>query len=94
MARFVYKMQSGLNIKQQTENQTKMEFAMAQAELNKQIDILEEYVTRKILDILGDGDQADEILKRRDAEDMARISIPEEPADDNEPEPIPQEQEV
>ena len=54
----------------------------------------DEYVTRKILDVLGDGDKADEILKRRDAEDMARISIPEEPAEDNEPEPIPQEQEV
>lgn len=35
----------------------------------------DEYVTRKILDVLGDGDQADEILKRRDAEDMARISV-------------------
>ena len=53
----------------------------------------DEYVTRKILDVLGDGDKADEILKRRDAEDMARISIPDEPAEDNEPEPIPQEQE-
>ena len=40
-------MQSVLNIKQQTENQTKMEFAVAQAELNKQLDILEEYITRK-----------------------------------------------
>ena len=47
MARFVYKMQSVLNIKQQTENQTKMEFAMAQAELNQQLDILEEYISRK-----------------------------------------------
>ncbi len=47
MARFVYKMQSVLNIKQQTENQTKMEFAMAQAELNKQLDILQEYIDRK-----------------------------------------------
>ena len=47
MARFVYKMQSVLNIKQQTENQTKMEFAMAQAELNQQLDILEEYIKRK-----------------------------------------------
>ncbi len=47
MARFVYKMQSVLNIKQQTENQTKMEFAVAQAELNKQLDILDEYVARK-----------------------------------------------
>ena len=47
MARFVYKMQSVLNIKQKTESQTKMEFAMAQAELNKQLDILDEYVRRK-----------------------------------------------
>ena len=47
MARFVYRMQSVLNIKQQTENQTKMEFAVAQAELNKQLDILEEYITRR-----------------------------------------------
>ncbi|MBE5825637.1 MAG: flagellar export protein FliJ [Butyrivibrio sp.] len=47
MARFVYGMQSILNIKQKTESQTKMEFAMAQAELNKQLDILDEYVRRK-----------------------------------------------
>ncbi len=47
MARFVYRMQSVLNIKQQTENQTKMEFALAQNELNKQLDILDEYVQRK-----------------------------------------------
>ena len=47
MARFVYKMQSVLNIKQQTENQTKMEFALAQNELNEQLDILDEYVKRK-----------------------------------------------
>ena len=32
----------------------------------------EEYVTRKILDILGDGDKADEILKRIDAENIRR----------------------
>ena len=47
MAKFVYRMQSVLNIKQQTENQTKMEFAMAQNELNEQLDILDEYVARK-----------------------------------------------
>ncbi len=47
MARFVYRMQSVLNIKQQTENQTKMEFAVAQSELNTQIEILEEYISRK-----------------------------------------------
>lgn len=53
----------------------------------------DEYVTRKILEILGDGDKADEILKRRDAEDMARISITEEPVEDTEPEQVPQPQE-
>ena len=47
MARFVYRMQSVLNIKQKTEGQIKMEFAAAQAELNKQIDIFDEYVRRK-----------------------------------------------
>ena len=47
MARFVYRMQSVLNIKQKTEGQINMEFASAQAELNKQIEILENYITRK-----------------------------------------------
>jgi len=47
MARFVYRMQSVLNIKQQTENQTKMEFAVAQADLNKELDLLQEYIDRK-----------------------------------------------
>jgi flagellar FliJ protein len=40
-------MQSVLNIKQKTEGQIKMEFASAQAELNRQIDIFDEYVRRK-----------------------------------------------
>lgn len=35
-----------------------------------------EYLTKKILELLGDGDRADEILKRLDAEDMARINVP------------------
>ncbi|SFP45876.1 flagellar FliJ protein [Butyrivibrio proteoclasticus] len=47
MARFNYRMQSVLNIKQKTEGQVKMEFANAQAELNQQLDILEEYIRRK-----------------------------------------------
>lgn len=34
----------------------------------------DEYVTRKILDIFGDGDMADEVLKRKDAEDMERMA--------------------
>ena len=32
----------------------------------------EEYVTRKVLDILGDGDQAEEIIQRRIADEMTR----------------------
>ena len=47
MARFNYRMQSVLNIKQKTEGQVKMEFAAAQSELNKQLDILDEYIRRK-----------------------------------------------
>ena len=47
MARFVYRMQSVLNVKEKTEGQVKMEFASAQAELNRQLDILEEYIRRK-----------------------------------------------
>lgn len=51
----------------------------------------DEYLTRKILELLGDGDLADEILKRLDAEDMDRINVPpteesgnEQPAEDAE----------
>jgi flagellar FliJ protein len=40
-------MQSVLNIKQKTEGQIKMEFAEAQSELNRQYDILDEYIKRK-----------------------------------------------
>ena len=48
----------------------------------------DEYVTRKILEILGDGDQAEEVLKRKDAEDMARISIPAEEEDQDQGTPV------
>lgn len=47
MAKFVYRMQSVLNIKQKTEGQVKMEFAAAQSELNRQLDVLDEYIRRK-----------------------------------------------
>ncbi len=67
MARFVYRMQSVLNIKQQTENQTKMEFAVAQAELNKQLDILQEYIDRKAAYLQEAEDlRNDESLKLQD----------------------------
>lgn len=42
-----------------------------------------EYLTKKILELLGDGDLAEEILKRLDAEDMDRINVPpNEPSDE------------
>lgn len=34
-----------------------------------------EYITNKILELLGDGDKAEDILKRLDAEDMQRINV-------------------
>lgn len=37
--------------------------------------LTEEYVTRKVLTLLGDGDLADNIIKERDAEDMEKINI-------------------
>lgn len=39
--------------------------------------IPQEYVTKKILDILGDGDQAEELLKTMDADNFERIAIEE-----------------
>ena len=45
----------------------------------------DEYITRKILELLGDGDLADEILKRIDAEDMERINL--QPNEDEGEEP-------
>ena len=60
MARFVYRMQSVLNIKQKTEGQVKMEFAEAQAELNRQNDILNGYINRKEQYLL----EAEELRKR------------------------------
>ena len=47
MARFNYKLQGVLNLRLQQEEQVKMEFAVANKELNDQLDILEEYKRRK-----------------------------------------------
>jgi len=44
----------------------------------------DEYITRKILTLLGDGDQAEEILRRMDADELNRMR-------DNEPEEQPEE---
>ena len=46
----------------------------------------EDYVTRKILTVLGDGDQADQIMKEMDGENMSRFSgegNPEENQEEN-----------
>lgn len=47
MARFNYKLQGVLNLRMQQEEQVKMEFAVANKNLNDQIDILEELKRRK-----------------------------------------------
>ena len=41
-----------------------------------------EYVTRKVMTILGDADKIDEVLKRKDEEDMGRISLVNGPNDE------------
>lgn len=38
----------------------------------------EEYITRKILNILGDGDQADDIIKQLDADAEERLTVEDE----------------
>lgn len=48
--------------------------------------LTDDYVTKKILTILGDGDLADDIIKQKEADDMQRVNIPEE-----EPEEQPEE---
>ncbi|MCR4903200.1 MAG: flagellar export protein FliJ [Butyrivibrio sp.] len=48
MAKFVYSMQTILNIKQKTEDQIKMEFAEAQIRLNNEVDKLNELRGRKV----------------------------------------------
>ena len=43
-----------------------------------------EYVTRKILTILGDADQIDDVIKRMDADELDRARAPEQPEEINE----------
>ena len=53
-----------------------------------------EYVTRKLLTLLGDGDLADEVLERMDAEDMERLNeeAPEEDTEEGLEEEVPEEE--
>lgn len=52
----------------------------------------DEYVTRKILDILGDGDQAEEILRRMDKQEIERMPLEEEEEEEPEEEQTEEEQ--
>ena len=51
--------------------------------------LTEEYMTKKILDILGDGDQAEAIINTMSAESMTRLSEPAETTDTTE---LPEEE--
>lgn len=54
----------------------------------------EDYIVRKVLTILGDGDKADEILMDIDAEQLARFSARQEEPEEEEPiEEEPEEEE-
>lgn len=46
----------------------------------------DEYVTRKILDLLGDGDQAEEIIQRRISDEMTRQRVDPEETDEEDSE--------
>lgn len=54
MARFRYRMQSILNIKEQLETQAKMEFGQAQAKLNAEEEKLQSFIDRR-LDLVEEG---------------------------------------
>ena len=42
----------------------------------------EDYLTRKLLTLLGDADQVDEVLKERAAEELDRFDGGDEPPED------------
>ena len=48
----------------------------------------DDYVTRKVLTLLGDGDQADEIIKRRDADELERMRYTEEEPEEEQEEDV------
>lgn len=51
----------------------------------------DEYVTRKILEVLGDGDQADELLGKMDADELNRFGNVTEPDNNDEDEEVDEE---
>jgi len=56
LAKFVYRMQSVLNLKIKTENQSKMEFGTAQMHLNEELDKLD-LLKKRLEDYLREGEE-------------------------------------
>ena len=52
----------------------------------------DEYVTRKVLEYLGDGDKADDLLKQIDADEIDRFNGREDEDEDNEPDVTDEEE--
>jgi flagellar FliJ protein len=81
MAKFVYSMQSVLNLKIKTENQSKMEFGVAQMHLNEELDKMES-LQRRLEDYLFQGEElqksildVNEILFNRNAVENIKAQI-------------------
>lgn len=81
MAKFVYSMQSVLNLKIKTENQSKMEFGVAQMHLNEELDKMES-LQRRLEDYLFQGEElqksildVNEILFNRNAVENVKAQI-------------------
>ena len=81
MAKFVYRMQSVLNLKIKTENQSRMEFGAAQMRLNEELDKMDR-LERRLEDYLLHGEElqksvldVQEILFNRNAVENVKAQI-------------------
>ena len=81
MAKFVYRMQSVLNLKIKTENQSKMEFGVAQMRLNEELDKLDS-LEKRLEDYMLEGEElqksvlnVQEILFNRNAVENVKAQI-------------------
>ena len=83
---FIHGILSVIGIEGETPTFTRSVITNASEEIQNVITSAEyldrEYITTKVLNLLGDGDKAEEVLKRIDAEDAERLSY----TDDNSPE--------
>ena len=81
MAKFVYRMQSVLNLKIKTENQSKMEFGVAPMRLNEELDKLDS-LEKRLEDYMLEGEElqksvlnVQEILFNRNAVENVKAQI-------------------